>query len=60
MAPEHILFLPRSDSDEEAYVLVNVSSGGPSPLDLRLLATEGDSPYISSSTFAPDMSWADH
>ena len=48
MATEHILHLPRSDSREE-YVLVNVSSGGPSPLDLQLLATEGECPYIATS-----------
>ena len=48
MATEHILYLARSDSDEE-HVLVNVSSGGPSPLDLKLLATEGESPYIATS-----------
>lgn len=47
MATEHILYLHRSDSDSE-HVLVNVSSGGPSPLDLKLLATEGESPYIAT------------
>lgn len=50
MATEHILYLARSDSDEE-HVLVNVSSGGPSPLDLKLLATEGESPYIATSEY---------
>ena len=48
MATEHILYLARSDSDEE-HVLVNVSSAGPSLLDLKLLATEGESPYIATS-----------
>lgn len=48
MATEHILNLALSDSNEE-HVLVNVSSGGPSPLDLKLLATEGESPYIATS-----------
>ena len=50
MATEHILHLLRSDSDKE-YVLVNVSSGGPSPLDLKLLATEGEYPYTATSEF---------
>lgn len=50
MDTEHILYLPRSDSEGE-YVLVNVSSGGPSPLDLKLLATEGESPYMATSEF---------
>ena len=50
MATEHILYLPRSDSDEE-YVLINVSSGGPASLDLKLLATEGEYPYIATSGF---------
>ena len=47
MATEHILYLPRSDNTEE-YVLVSVSSGGSSSLDLKLLATEGESPYIAT------------
>lgn len=47
MATEHILYLSRSDSDGE-HVLVNVSSAGSSALDLKLLATEGESPYIAT------------
>ena len=54
MAPENILHLPRSDSNGE-HVLVNVSSGGPSPLDLKLLATEGESPYMATSEFRPNI-----
>ncbi|KAK4696591.1 DNA-repair protein XRCC4, partial [Lecanoromycetidae sp. Uapishka_2] len=46
MASEHILRLPRTDSVGD-YILVNVISNGPSPLDVKLLATEGDSPYIA-------------
>lgn len=51
MAPEnmHILRVPISDSSEDAYVLINVTSNGPSPLDLKLLATEGTAPYIATS-----------
>ncbi len=48
MASEHVLRLPRSDSVGD-YVLVNVTSNGSSPLDLKLLATEGESPYIAES-----------
>lgn len=47
MAAEHILRLPRNDT--VGFVLVNVTSNGPLPLDLQLLATEGESPYIATS-----------
>lgn len=50
MATEHILRVPRSDSEGD-FVLVNVSSNGKSPLDLKLLATEGESPYVTTSGF---------
>lgn len=59
MATEHILYLPRSDRDEE-YVLLNVSSRGPSPLDLKLLATEGDFPYKATSELVSRVSCAKH
>lgn len=45
---ESILRISRSDS-EGGHVLVNVSSDGSSALDLRLLATEGENPYIGTS-----------
>ena len=48
MASEHILRIPRSDSQGD-FVLVSTSSNGSSPLDLKLLATEGDSPYVTTS-----------
>ena len=44
---ENILRLPRTDSERE-FVLVNVSSNGPSPLDLKLLATEGENPFMTT------------
>lgn len=44
MSSEQILRISRDDN-EGGYVLVNVTSGGPSALDLKLLATEGESPY---------------
>ena len=59
MPTERILYLPRSDRDEE-YVLLNVSSGGPSPLDLKLLATEGDFPYKATSELEPRAFCAKH
>lgn len=58
MPLELILRIPRSDQEGE-YVLVNVTSNGPAPLDLRLLATEGLSPYISNSkAFQTSTLWA--
>lgn len=51
MASYHVLRIPRSD-DEGDFVLVNVTpSADPSALDLRLLATEGESPYILDCKF---------
>lgn len=49
----HILRVPLSDASEDAYVLINASSNGPSPLDLKLLATEGTAPYIATSKNPP-------
>lgn len=59
MATEHILYLPRSDNNEE-YVLVSVSSGGSSSLDLKLLATEGECPYIATREIRLYCSCAKH
>ena len=42
---EQILRIPLKDSNDD-FVLVNVASDGLAPLDLRLLATEGESPYF--------------
>ncbi|MCJ1466645.1 hypothetical protein MMC07_005265 [Pseudocyphellaria aurata] len=47
MLSEQILRIPRDDQ-EGGYVLVNVASGGPAFLDLKLLATEGESPYYAN------------
>ncbi|QQK42762.1 DNA double-strand break repair and VJ recombination XRCC4 [Penicillium digitatum] len=41
-----ILRFPRSD-ETGSFVLVHVSCTGPAPLDLSLMATEGESPYVS-------------
>ena len=45
---EHIHRIPRSDSEGD-YIILNVTSNGPSPLDLKLVATEGIAPYITTS-----------
>lgn len=50
MVAEHIFRVPRSDSEGD-FVLVNVTPNGKSDLDLQLLATEGESPYITKSEF---------
>ncbi|KAL8649307.1 MAG: hypothetical protein Q9210_004476 [Variospora velana] len=47
MASEHVLRIPRTDNPGE-YVLLNTSSCGSSPLDLKLLATEGTEPYVKT------------
>lgn len=45
---EHVLRITRSD-DSEGFVLLNVSSNGPQPLDLRVLGTEGENPFVLES-----------
>ena len=51
MEAEHILRVPRSDNEGD-YVLINVTSKGKNLLDLKLLATEGEAPYIAESESA--------
>ena len=46
---DHVFRIRRTDSDGD-FVFLNVSSNGPASLDLRLLATEGESPYATEST----------
>ena len=48
-SPEHVIRVSRSD-ESGGFVLVNISSTGPDPLDLRLLATEGENPYEAESS----------
>jgi hypothetical protein len=45
--PSRVLRIPRSD-EPEAFVLVHVASSGSLPLDLTVIATEGESPYINA------------
>ncbi|CAG7556696.1 unnamed protein product [Fusarium equiseti] len=47
MAPMHVLRFPRSD-DTTAFVLLQVTSQGSKPLDLKLVGTEGEEPYVAS------------
>ena len=44
---QQILRIPRSDSPD-SFVLVNVTRTGKSELDLKLVATEGEDPYVGS------------
>ncbi|KAI4148545.1 MAG: hypothetical protein L6R39_002757 [Caloplaca ligustica] len=45
MASDHVFRISRTDSPGD-YILLNTSPNGSSPLDLRLLATEGTEPYV--------------
>lgn len=45
MAPTRVVKIPRSD-DESASVLVQATPSGRRPLDLKLVATEGEAPYV--------------
>ncbi|KID91587.1 DNA double-strand break repair and VJ recombination XRCC4 [Metarhizium guizhouense ARSEF 977] len=47
MAPKQILKFSQSEN-ESSYVLVQVSSKGSKPLDLKLVGTEGEAPYVCS------------
>ncbi|KID75862.1 uncharacterized protein G6M90_00g049330 [Metarhizium brunneum] len=47
MAPTRILKFSQSEN-ESSYVLVQVSSKGSKPLDLKLVGTEGEAPYVCS------------
>lgn len=42
-----ILSIPRSD-EADAHVLLHLSPSGPDPLDMRIVATEGENPYVGS------------
>lgn len=47
MASEKLLRIPKS-GDPREFVLVNVIGAGKEDLDLNLVATEGESPYVLS------------
>lgn len=45
MAPSQVLRFARTD-DDASFVLVQATAAGPRPLDLKLIGTEGDAPYV--------------
>lgn len=47
MAASRVLKVPQSDDKE--FVLLQVSSTGKKPLDLQLVGTEGEAPYVVKS-----------
>ncbi|KAL8693086.1 MAG: hypothetical protein Q9218_002010 [Villophora microphyllina] len=47
MASDNVLRIPRGDNPGD-YILLNTSSNGSLPLDLKLLATEGSQPYLKT------------
>ena len=49
MAGQHILRLPLMGADDDSCVIVNVVSNGPLPLDVKLLASEGNYPFVGQS-----------
>ena len=49
MADQHILRLPLTGADDDSCVIVNVVSNGPLPLDVKLLASEGNYPFVGQS-----------
>lgn len=45
MSDQHVVHVRRTDA-ERSSVLVNVVRNGPLPLDVRLVGTEGENPYV--------------
>lgn len=54
MVETHILRVRRVDDDGD-YVLVQVTPNGRKDLDLKLLATDGLSPFVAESKYALDL-----
>lgn len=52
MASDHVFRIPRTDSPGE-HILLNTTSNGSSALDLQLLATEGNEPYVKACKHQP-------
>lgn len=48
MAALRVLKVPQSDDDKQ-FVLLQASSSGKKPLDLKLIGTEGEAPYVVKS-----------
>ncbi len=57
MTDQRVIRIKRADvdGDADACVLVNVVRVGASALDLRLVATEGESPYVGTSSVTSDV-----
>lgn len=47
MAAAHVLRIERSDSEGD-FILIQATERGSSELDLKLVATEGENPYVGS------------
>ncbi|KAL7912774.1 hypothetical protein GGI35DRAFT_262507 [Trichoderma velutinum] len=47
MAASRVIRLPRDD-DESTYALIQVIQKGSKPLDVKLVGTEGEAPYVTS------------
>ncbi|KAI9158491.1 hypothetical protein HJFPF1_06486 [Paramyrothecium foliicola] len=47
MSQPRVLRVNRSD-DDSAFVLFQISSSGTKPLDLKIIATEGEAPYVAT------------
>ncbi|UKZ80509.1 hypothetical protein TrVFT333_008270 [Trichoderma virens FT-333] len=47
MAASRVIKLPRDD-DESTYALIQVIQNGSKPLDVKLVGTEGEAPYVTS------------
>ncbi|KAH6610240.1 hypothetical protein Trco_000260 [Trichoderma cornu-damae] len=47
MTTSRVIKLPRDD-DESAYALIQVIQKGSKPLDVKLVGTEGEAPYVTS------------
>ncbi|KAK4067866.1 hypothetical protein Trihar35433_6426 [Trichoderma harzianum] len=47
MAASRVIKLPRDD-DESTYALIQVIQKGSKPLDVKLVGTEGEAPYVTS------------
>lgn len=45
MATSRVLKIPQSDNDKE-FVLLQATASGKKPLDLKLIGTEGEAPYM--------------
>lgn len=48
MPTQHILRVRRTDQpSDEAFILINATQNGPAALDLQLLGTDGEAPFVA-------------